>query len=174
MEPLLHGQRIDGGIEFAMKNIAEHSRFLSFSLMKIQKACPPPCLSDFVLECCVLSLLLLKRSQLILGPTTTRHLDICSTGPVEGDEEGAKEAKSSEAKVIVAHLFCRTLHSFWPCFHPCPPPPHGRRSALFPLSFVLGCHSRSSSHALTLPCSSYFHSLFASILVNLPSSSTAS
>ena len=100
----------------------------------------------------------------------------CSTQePVEGCEEGAKEAKSSEAKVTVADLLCRTLHSFWLCFHSCPPFPHGRRkrSALFPLLFVLGCHSRPSSHALTLPRSSYFHSLLASILVKLLSPPTA-
>ena len=28
---------------------------------------------------------------------------------------------SSEAKVIVADLSCGTLHSFWRCFHSCPP-----------------------------------------------------
>ena len=54
----------------------------------------------------------------------------------------------------MADLLCRTLHSCWPCFHSCPSFTHGRRSALFPLLFVLGCHSRSSSHALTLPRSS--------------------
>ena len=43
-----------------------------------------------------------------------------------------------------------------------------------PSLFLLGCHSRSSSHALTLPRSSYFHSLLVSILVNLLSSPTAS
>ena len=92
---------------------------------------------------------------------------------MEGCEEGAKEAKSSEAKVTVADLLCRILDSFWPCFHSSPPFPYGRRSALFLLLFVLGCHSRSSSHALTLPRSSYFHSLLASILVKLLSPPTA-
>ena len=55
----------------------------------------------------------------------------CSTQePVEGCEEGAKEAKSSEAKVTVADLLCRTLHSFWLCFHSCPPFPLSTRSTL--------------------------------------------
>lgn len=44
-----------------------------------------------------------------------------STAELEGV---SAEGKSSEAKVTVADLLCRTLHSFWPCFHSCPPFPH--------------------------------------------------
>ena len=135
--------------------------------MKIQKACSPPCLSLSVVFCCCCF------DSTYFG--TQRQRDISSsTRPEEGCEEGAKEVKSSEAKVTVADLLCRTIDSLWPCFHSCPPFPHGRCLALFPLLFVLGCHSRSSSHALTLPRSSYFHSLLASILANLLSSPIAS
>ena len=95
-----------------------------------------------------------------------------STAELEGV---SAEGKSSEAKVTVADLLCRTLHSFWPCFHSCPPFPHTVDAQHYSLFlFLLGCHSRSSSHALTLPRSSYFHSLLESILVNLLSSPTAS
>ena len=93
-----------------------------------------------------------------------------STAELEGV---SAEGKSSEAKVTVADLLCPSLvlavFSLLPSIST-----HGRRSALFPLLFLLGCHSRSSSHALTLPRSSCFHSLLASILVNLLSSPTAS
>ena len=44
-----------------------------------------------------------------------------STAELEGV---SAEGKSSEAKVTVADLLYRTLHSFWPCFHSCPPFPH--------------------------------------------------
>ena len=38
--------------------------------------------------------------------------------------ELGSSGKSSEAKVTVADLLCRSLHSFWPCSHSCPPFPH--------------------------------------------------
>ena len=70
-----------------------------------------------------------------------------STAELEGV---SAEGKSSEAKVTVADLLCRTLHSFWPCFHSCPPFPHTVDAQHYSLFlFLLGCHSRSSSHALT-------------------------
>ena len=53
--------------------------------------------------------------------TNDKHGEHTELEPVEGCEEGAKEVMSSEAKVIVADLLCGTLHSFWRCFHSCPP-----------------------------------------------------
>ena len=82
----------------------------------------------------------------MFSPTTTRH---------HGAHDLWREGK---AKVTLPDLLCRTLHSFWPFSHSCP------------LLFVLGCHSRLSSHAHKLPRSSYLHSLLASLLVNLFSS----
>ena len=85
--------------------------------------------------------------------------------------------KSSEAKVTVADLLCRTLHSFWPCFHSCPPFPHtvdAQHYSLFVPSRLSFSFFFSRTHTVTLPRSSYFHSLLASILVNLLSSPTAS
>jgi hypothetical protein len=141
--------------------------------MKIQKACSPPCLSLSVVSCCCC----FDSTQVLFWDQRQRNImkhtytGTCGPG---GCEEGAKEAKSSEPKVTVVNLLCRTIDSLWPCFHSCPPFPHGRCSALFPLLFVPGCRSRSSSHALTLPRSLYSHSLLASILVNLLSPPTAS
>ena len=40
---------------------------------------------------------------------------------VHAGKQAAKESKSSEAEVTMPGTLWRTLHSFWPLVHPCPP-----------------------------------------------------
>jgi len=86
--------------------------------------------------------------------------------------------KSSEAKVTVADLLYRTLHSFWPCFHSCPPFPHtvdAQHYSLFcSFSVVILVLLLTHSHSLVPRISTLSSHQSLLILVNLLSSPTTS